>query len=191
MEIPIGYCKCGCGEKTRISHETRPNRNVFKGQPISYIHGHQGRCKRLKKPVKERFLKHVEVGGEDECWNWTGAKNQVGYGEIGVDGKSVGAHRLSYEIFVDKIPGGLYVLHKCDNPACVNPSHLFLGTHQDNMDDMCDKGRIARVLTIEKAREIKRLLAEGNTAKRAIARQFGVNHGLINDIAKGKKWKRA
>jgi hypothetical protein len=191
MEIQKGYCQCGCGMKTKISKETRPSRGVFRGEPLSYIHGHQARGKSHKKPFEQRFFKYFVRGAPDECWNWTGAKREFGYGQIRRGEKSVRAHRASYEMFVGEIPDGLYVLHHCDNPACVNPAHLFLGTHQDNMNDMCDKGRIARVLTIEKAREIKQLIADGKMSKTEIARLYNVGYSLINDIAKGKKWKRA
>jgi hypothetical protein len=90
-----------------------------------------------------RFWAKVDTsGGEDACWNWTAsASHDFGYGEFMLDGTKRRAHRWTYEQKVGPIPAGMYVLHKCDNPKCVNPKHLFLGTHQDNCDDMRRKGR--------------------------------------------------
>lgn len=75
------------------------------------------------------------------CWQWKGSSNKDGYGTTRYMGKSIMAHRLSFLLHGGEIPDGMCVLHSCDNPPCVNPDHLFLGTHQDNMDDMARKGR--------------------------------------------------
>lgn len=91
--------------------------------------------------VGRRFWAKVEKG--PGCWLWTGAKNSRGYGQTasGLKGKSKLAHRASYEHFYGPIPDGLYVLHRCDVPHCVNPQHLFVGTAADNMQDAVRKGR--------------------------------------------------
>ena len=89
---------------------------------------------------KARLINKVSID-ENGCWNWKGGLSGCGYGYITFEGKKQGAHRVSYKLFNGPIPKNMLVLHKCDNRACINPDHLFLGTHQDNMDDMWEKGR--------------------------------------------------
>lgn len=101
-------------------------------------------------PVKDRFWDKVEKLGPDECWPWKAAKDPRGYGRIGGDRRrSSGkravelAHRIAYQLEIGDVPLGLFVCHRCDNPTCCNPAHLFLGTCKDNNQDMYAKGRDA------------------------------------------------
>lgn len=91
-----------------------------------------------------KLLSLIVINQSTECWNWQGTKTSDGYGRIGVSGRLHLAHRVMFSLQRKAIPKGMLVLHKCDNPACINPGHLFLGTQQDNMTDCKNKGRIAK-----------------------------------------------
>jgi HNH endonuclease len=99
----------------------------------------------MRKSLEQRFWCRVKKGLADECWLWSGSTNKKGYGRITLGSRAAGverAHRVSWLLFRGEIPDGLCVLHRCDNPPCVNPSHLFLGTKRDNTADMVSKGRM-------------------------------------------------
>lgn len=140
----------------------------------------------------ERFWSKVEK--TDGCWNWTGKRDREGYGEIHVGRKYVRCHRMSYRIARGDFPDNLRVLHKCDNPSCVNPSHLFLGTDADNMRDKCMKNRQARgekggntKLRESQVMEIRELYK--TMTARAIAKRFGISKITVRFIVWGKMWK--
>lgn len=123
----------------RIDDCGRPRRQGYRLCPMHrYRMKHHGTTEpfiNCHAPLKERFERFVVRG--PECWGWTGGTNNHGYARM----SKIYAHRISYELTFGTIPEGLHVLHRCDNPPCTNPSHLMLGTHQDNMDDMKRKGR--------------------------------------------------
>lgn len=143
-----------------------------------------------------RFWKHVQKLRETNgCWIWVGPESH-GYGEITIDRKVIRASRYSWELYTGRpIPDGLFVCHTCDNTHCVNPHHLFLGTHKDNQEDKMQKGRQARgethraaVLTEEKVKLIRELRNSGMTL-RQLSQQFGVCFQTISDITLYKSWK--
>jgi len=134
---------------------------------------------------------------ESGCWKWMGG-NRKEYGRIFVDGRFKSAHRVSWELSYGTIPSGLCVLHKCDNPLCVNPNHLFLGTTADNNLDMRSKGRSSygivfgeqngkHKLNSEQVAQIKTYLRKG-CGTSELGRQYGVSHMIINAIKRGITW---
>lgn len=143
----------------------------------------------------ERYWSKVAVRGEDECWEWTGGRGGGGYGVFRVDGPSAYAHRLSWKLATGSIPEDKCVCHTCDNPACVNPSHLFLASHVENVRDRDEKGRSARgakngnaKLTRDKVREIRRLYASGKHTQETLGQQFGVTDAQVSRIVNRRYW---
>lgn len=145
---------------------------------------------RKRVTLEKRFRNYFTERGPQDCWIWTGSCNHLGYGRIGEGGdkcKRIAVHRLAWELRHGTIPVGLQVLHHCDNPPCVNPNHLFLGTNADNMADKARKNRnqAERSLTIEQAAEIKASNRRGGE----LAKQFGVTASVISDIKRGRTYK--
>ena len=134
------------------------------------------------------FLRKVAMDPSPTgCWEWRGAQGSDGYGRVRRKSKTYSAHRFSYELFKGQIPQGLCVLHQCDNPLCVNPTHLFLGTKRDNTADMLRKGRqgfSGRRLDEEQVLQIRVCLERGEN-KRTIAERFDVCRSTVQDIASG------
>lgn len=148
--------------------------------------------------VIERFFAKIEPIPECGCWIWLGALDQIGYG-LGYDGRRVlRAHRLSWRIVNGPIPEGIDVLHHCDVRPCVNPHHLFLGTHAENMADMVRKGRSRHVLRLGEKNPSAKLtsaqVAEIRASKelqRTLALRFVVDQSTISLIRNGRIWKHA
>lgn len=146
-------------------------------------------------PDDERFMKYVDKIEVTGCWHWKGALNQE-YGKFRIGKKQMGAHRAAMMMFAECPPNfsELLVCHKCDNPKCVNPDHLFLGTQQANIDDKMRKGRHSTGRGIDypqaKLNEEKVLFIRGSELdSAALAEKFGVCAANINSIRSGKRWK--
>jgi len=99
----------------------------------------------LRKTLKQRLLDNVRVDEQTGCWDWLKFKDRNKYGHIKVLGKSELVHRVAYQTLVGDIPSGMFVCHRCDNPSCLNPEHLFVGTNQDNIDDKVAKNRQSKI----------------------------------------------
>ncbi|MGB9835082.1 MAG: HNH endonuclease signature motif containing protein, partial [bacterium] len=143
---------------------------------------------------EERFWSMVKRDGPDSCWEWQGYHLKDGYGAFHFNGKRVIASRFAWILTYGEIPPGMCVLHKCDNPSCVNPRHLFLGTQKDNMQDAVLKLRKSgphngrTKLSWPQVDTIRLLFQMGWSAYR-LARFFGVNYKTVWQILKGKTWK--
>jgi len=150
-------------------------------------------------PPYERMLPRLSPEPNSGCWLWTGNCNHKGYGQVGLGAHSmVATHRVAFEHEHGPIPKGMQVLHKCDTPCCCNPDHLWLGTHQDNIDDKMRKGRHVAgrstksrgsrngnsKLTEEQVRHIRRR----ETEVAGYVALYGVSKTTIWDIQKGKTW---
>lgn len=127
---------------------------------------------------------------ENGCWVWRGYKDKWGYGHVGLNGRRKQAHRHAYELTYGKPPTGRLVMHICDNPPCINPQHLRLGTDADNNRDKVVKGRHPTKLTVEQVREIKAALATPYKGiNKALAKQYGVSDAQICTIRQGRQWR--
>lgn len=143
--------------------------------------------------LRERFEKKFQRGSDSECWLWTAAKNNKGYGMFGVGYKVRCAPRVAYELYVGEIPDGKEILHSCDNPLCVNPNHLTPGTHAENQADMKSRGRsraprgAENHLTKLTADQVLAIRAD-TRFQRVIAKDFGVSKGAISAIKTRFSW---
>ena len=150
------------------------------------------------KIAKRAFLEKVNKNGGTDCWEWTAARDNHGYGLFSIMGEMFSAHRVAHELYIGPIPEGLCVLHKCDNPPCVNPKHLWAGTYTDNMRDMAAKGRsgdtygerngMAKLI----AAQVLSILSEyanGHISQEALGKKYGVANNTISQIVNGKTWR--
>jgi hypothetical protein len=152
-------------------------------------------------PLPERFWAKVERLSDDECWEWKASRFRLGYGSILVDGRNRSAHRISWELTHGTIPEGMHVMHRCDNRACVNPAHLELGSHQDNMRDRGAKGRHSRAsrnvgeahplsrLTASDVGAIRERYAQGGIRQIDLAAEYGVTRTRISTIVNRRGWR--
>jgi hypothetical protein len=194
--------------------------NKFKGFPQQYLSGHHGH-EWHRAPLSEKLFRSIEFltendqkrfwdkvdktpgqGPKGQCWVWVGSRNKTGYGTLGMTPRyaSFLAHRLSWFIAHGSLPNTLLVLHHCDNPPCINPDHLFLGTQKDNMLDCKAKGRVAvnglfgedvwkHKLTEKDVLAIRSSYTGAYGQCAELGRKYGVTGSLIVMIIKRKTWK--
>lgn len=195
----LGLCECGCGKPTAIALRNCKRWGWIKGEPKRFVKGHNGR-----RPFDERFWEKVDDrAGPENCWPWLAGHDIHGYGVfmVGYPGRMVPrkAHRIAWELtHATHIPKGLCALHECDNPPCVNPAHLFLGTLKDNAADMLRKGRNRpnpqrgeanhnAKLTEERVRLIRHLRKLG-WSRSQIATAARTSERSVKHVVQGETW---
>ncbi len=152
--------------------------------------------RRINRDISERLADKISVSAETGCWNWRANKNNKGYGKLWVNGRKQLAHRVSYVIHNGNIPRGINVCHRCDNPACINPSHLFLGTQAENIADRDAKGRqrvgerkgVHNGNSKLNEQDVVAIRAANGMRLRELASQYGVTPTQISFIRRGKSW---
>lgn len=214
------YCSRACKNYGRRQSYTCAHCGQVFHRPISQARTAQVFCsptcvnQHHSRPLADRFWEKVNKDGPipshmphlGQCWLWTANATPDGYGNIArgssqQQNNQLLAHRVSWELHYGPIAGGLWVLHHCDNPPCVRPDHLFLGTNRDNLLDASSKGRTALgerngrhvhpetcKLSVEQVLDIRQRIAQTNITYRALAREFGVHSSTISRIAAHKRW---
>jgi hypothetical protein len=143
-----------------------------------------------------RFLSKVKIAGPDDCWEWTAGQLKDGYGYFRLNGKTASAHRVSYLLFKGEVPPGLYVCHRCDNPGCCNPAHLFAGTGRENALDREAKGRGHdrrgenqgnSKLRSSDVVQIRSKHSAG-ASRATLAAEYGVNWSTIDKVVRRESW---
>lgn len=145
-----------------------------------------------------------KVHKTEDCWLWLCDKNQLGYGRFAIKNSKYAAHRVSYQLAKGLIPEGFFVLHRCDTPDCVNPSHLYVGNQKDNMRDMMDRERqwwqknpslikrgeqvASAVLTEKQVKEI-RIRNDNGESGNSLAREYGIGKSTVKHILNRRSWK--
>src|ERR1017187_1848229 len=140
--------------------------------------------------LPQRYWDRIRQTTDDACWFWTGNQNAYGYGQISIDGLDLLAHRIAWTIASGPILKGMCVLHRCDMRSCVNPKHLFLGSHADNTADMMVKGRVARGFQLPQTRlsdnDVRTIRAlAGKMSQSRIAARFGIRANHVSRILSG------
>jgi hypothetical protein len=159
-----------------------------------------------KTPSADNFWPKVRIAGPNDCWLWMAERKKSGYGKIRIAGRQTMAHRVAWTLTHGLIPKGMKICHRCDNPPCCNPSHLWLGTQTENIADMDRKGRRdtsglilfkrgeecpTAKLTWSDVREIRRSVLSGLRTRAEASRRLGVSPTTVTDIMKGRIWKEA
>ncbi len=183
--MTVKLCECGCGEPAPIATKTNKAKGHVKGHPTRFVNGHHSR-----RPLTWTA---VDCGYETPCWVYDGPKEKRGYGQrICREGERLAAHRFAWVATHGTIPDDLFVLHRCDNPSCVRPDHLFLGTTSDNIRDKFAKGRDVRGEQHPHAKLTEAAVLAIRSDQRAstaeLAKRYGVSATHIRRVITHKAW---
>jgi len=192
QDTSVKLCECGCGLPAPIAKYNNKRYGYVSGQPMRFVYLHQYRSLHS---TEENFWAKVIKRGPDDCWEWTACKLPSGHGQFSYNKRLGLAHRYSYELHIGLIPDGMCVCHHCDNPSCVNPAHLFLGTKADNNQDKAQKGRSERgsdhhfaKFTEEQVRTIRERYAQGGITHEELSKEYGVTRSAISYIIRRERW---
>ncbi|WP_353634494.1 HNH endonuclease [Halobacterium sp. NMX12-1] len=140
--------------------------------------------------TRERFWEKVDIADKDGCWEWQRATFPAnGYGAFNIGGKAKYAHRIAYRMEIGSIPPSKQINHICDNPLCVNPSHLYCGTHQDNMRDAVKRGQHADSRPLETVREIRHRYNTEEITQRELADEYSISQSAVSKIVRGESYE--
>jgi hypothetical protein len=139
--------------------------------------------------LSERLLRHVTILSDSLCWLWEGCTDRKGYGYLNHYGKTLKAHRVSFELFVEEILPGNHVLHKCDIKPCINPNHLYQGTNRDNVDDRLARQPNSFITNGKLPLETILLIIRDKRIYSEIAESFNTSYSSVQAIKAGKTWK--
>lgn len=179
------FCLCGCGQPFKITAKhVRDGVPPYKQGHHPLFNPHEGTERKVLK-TEEDFWALVDKG--NGCWRWKGRPIEGNRGTFCYRGERRLASRLSYFFYYGIEPGDLFVCHRCDNPICVRPDHLFLGTQADNMADAASKGRLGVKLDVEKVIKLVGMVKDG-VVRREVAVMFGISKGTVDKIMYGYVW---
>lgn len=187
--MTLGTCT-----KLNCKKSTLPNRKICPMHTARI--SRTGNERLIQFTIKERFLMQIHLTNKNKCWEWRGYK-QKGYGRFLLNGKKILAHRASFIIFFGKIKNGMYICHKCDNPSCVNPNHLYAGTPKQNALDSLYRNRNymkkgdlnpRAKLNSKVVKKIKYFLSL-NERPIKLSKMFNISYSSIQNIKRGITWK--
>lgn len=221
--VPYGLCHCGCGGQTSLATENNASKRKVKGLRLRYLPMHRGYgvMRAKKAEIKQRKFKAIDFsvtnsdvlrffekvdktpghGPNDDCWIWLAGSTKKGYGLFGFgNANQFLAHRVSFFIANGHLPTDMLICHECDNPPCVNPTHLFPGTTTDNMNDCANKGRTGtnglrgedmpdNKLTSRQVLEMREMYWSIEKGYEDIGRKYGVCGSTVINILRRKTWK--
>ena len=194
----------GATSAHRVAYMISNNMDLVRGNIIRHTCDNRSCCNpdhlyitndgssRQIEDTKRRFWAKVDKQVPDSCWEWMDNRTSKGYGQANMRGYPTHAHRIAYMLAneIGKLGSRDHVCHRCDNPPCCNPAHLFLGSPRDNMIDKTKKDRAGKILTAAQVKEIRSLYRRGNPSAdmKVMSRRFGVSVDTIHKITSRKTW---